>query len=303
MRFRGKELPLPVIATDVPFWPKRSGKVRDIYDAGDRLLIIATDRISAFDSVLSPGIPAKGRVLTNLSLFWFDFLSSVAPNHLITTNAVKAEPRLAPYAAILAGRSMLVKKAEVIPIECVVRGYLSGSVWRSYKSSGDVCGVRLPAGLRESDELPEPILTPATKAETGHDENISFEKTADLVGRETAAKLRDMSMAIYVRAAEYARKMGIIIADTKFEFGLSDGEVILIDEVLTPDSSRFWPADDYAPGRSQKSYDKQFVRDYLDESGWNHEPPAPVLPDEVIVKTLEKYIEAYKRLSGRDFSL
>jgi phosphoribosylaminoimidazole-succinocarboxamide synthase len=303
MKLGGKKLPAAVTATDIRPWPKRSGKVRDIYDLGDRLLIVATDRISAFDLVLKPGIPCKGRLLTGLSLFWFEFLSAATANHLITSDAVKAEPKLAPYAAELAGRSMLVRKAEVIPVECVVRGYLAGSGWKSYKATGEVCGIKLPKGLEESSKLPEPIFTPTTKAESGHDQNLSFAETAKLAGAKTAAELRDRSIAIYRRAADYALGKGIIIADTKFEFGLCGGKMILVDEVLTPDSSRFWPAAEWTPGKGQKSYDKQYVRDYLDGSGWNHEPPAPALPDEVVVKTVEKYVEAYERLSGAKFAV
>jgi len=302
MEFRGRELPPVVTSTNIPFWPKRSGKVRDIYDTGDKLLIVATDRISAYDSVLGSGIPGKGRLLTGLSLFWFEFLEDVTPSHLVTTDVAKADKRLLPFSQVAAGRSMLVKKAEVIPVECVVRGYLSGSGWKSYRESRKVCDISLPAGLAESDKLPEPIFTPSTKAETGHDENISFDGAAGMVGRDTARVLRHRSIEIYTKAAAYALTKGIIIADTKFEFGVSDGRIILIDEVLTPDSSRFWPADDYAPGRGQKSFDKQYVRDYLDKSGWNHQPPAPALPDEVVVRTLEKYVEAYERLSGDKFT-
>jgi phosphoribosylaminoimidazole-succinocarboxamide synthase len=301
MKFRGKQLPPAVTSTNIPFWPKRSGKVRDVYDTGESLLIVATDRISAYDSILGSGIPGKGRLLTALSLFWFDFLKDVTPSHLITADVVKADKRLMPFSEVAAGRSMLVKKARVLPIECVVRGYLSGSGWKGYRESGTVCGIKLPAGLKESDKLPEPIFTPATKAETGHDENISFEQAADIIGQTAAKTLRDRSIRIYRKAADYAATKGIIIADTKFEFGISDDRVILIDEVLTPDSSRFWPADDYAPGGSQKSYDKQYLRDYLDEIGWDHQPPAPALPDEVVTKTLEKYVEAYERLSGEKF--
>jgi len=301
MDFRGKPLPPAVTSTSIPFWPKRSGKVRDIYDTGGALLIVATDRISAYDCVLASGIPAKGRILTGLSLFWFDFLSGLVQNHLISAEAPSDE-RLGRFRPLLAGRSMLVKKARVIPVECVARGYLSGSAWRSYVRTGEVCGVKLPKGLRESDRLPEPVFTPATKAESGHDENISFGEAASFVGRETAETLRDVTLAVYEKAAAYALSKGVIIADTKFEFGVHDGRVILVDEVLTPDSSRFWPADDYAPGRVQKSFDKQFVRDYLDSSGWDHQMPAPFLPEDVIVKTVEKYVEAFERLTGRKFT-
>ena len=303
MQFRGSTLPEAITETRIPFWPKRSGKVRDIYDTGDHLLIIATDRISAYDSVLGTGIPCKGRLLTQLSLFWFDFLGDVSTNHLVETELRKMDPRIADYAEELEGRAMLVEKAEVIPVECVVRGYLAGSGWRSYQNSGEVCGVALPGGLRESDRLGEPIFTPATKAESGHDENIPFERMIEMVGERDAAELKHRSITIYSKASEYARGKGIIIADTKFEFGRTDGGIILIDEVLTPDSSRFWPADDYEAGRSQKSFDKQYVRDYLDESGWDHSPPAPGLPDDVAVKTLDKYVEAFERLTGRTFTV
>jgi len=301
MQFRGSTLPEAISETDIPFWPKKSGKVRDIYDTGENLLIVATDRISAYDGILGSGIPCKGRVLTALSLFWFDFLKDVIENHLIETDLAKIDERLLDHADALEGRTMLVRKADVIPIECVVRGYLAGSGWRSYRETGEVCGIELPDGLEESDRLGEPIFTPATKAQSGHDENISFESMAETAGAETAGELRDRSIAIYEKASRYAREKGVIIADTKFEFGKVDGAIILIDEVLTPDSSRFWPADDYAPGRSQKSFDKQYVRDYLDESGWDHSPPAPALPDEVVVKTLDKYVEAYERLTLEAF--
>jgi len=301
MEFRDKELPKAVVETDLPFWEKRSGKVRDVYDAGERLLLVATDRISAYDSVLGSPIPLKGRILNKLSLFWFDFLSELVANHVITGDPVAAEPRLEEFAGELEGRATLARKAEVIPIECVVRGYLSGSGWRSYRESGQVCGIELAGGLRESDKLPEPIFTPATKAESGHDENISFERAAGIAGRERAEFLRSKSIEIYRTAADYAAERGIIIADTKFEFGVSGGRVILVDEVLTPDSSRFWPAGDYEPGRAQNSYDKQFVRDYLDEIGWDHSPPAPALPDPVVLRTLDKYAEAYESLTGKRF--
>ncbi len=301
MKFRNRQLPPAVTETSVPLWPRASGKVRDIYDAGDTLLIVASDRISAYDSVLASPIPCKGRVLTTLSLFWFDFLSDITPNHLITADVVAHDSRLSEYTADLVGRSMFVKKAKVIPVECVVRGYLSGSGWRSYRDTGEVCGIQLPDGLTESDKLPEPIFTPATKAASGHDENISFEETVSTIGAELAETILDRSLAIYSKASDYAATKGIIIADTKFEFGVVDGQVILIDEVLTPDSSRFWPADDYAPGRSQKSFDKQFVRDHLDETGWDHNPPAPALPDDVVVRTLEKYVDAFEQLTGKTF--
>ncbi len=303
MKLKGATLPAAVTSTGIPFWPKRSGKVRDVYDTGKHLLIVASDRISAYDSVLANGIPCKGRVLTSLSLFWFDFLKDVAPNHLVTSDVTAADGRLKEYAAILAGRSMLVKKARVLPVECIVRGYLSGSGWRSYKKTGAVCGIKLPDKLVESDKLPEPLFTPTTKAEEGHDEDISFAETVNRIGREAAETIRDRSIEVYTKASEYARTRGIIIADTKFEFGLIDGEITLIDEVLTPDSSRFWPADDYEPGRGQKAFDKQYVRDYLDKSGWDHQPPAPALPEEVVVRTLERYIEAYEQLSGETFEI
>lgn len=272
------------------------GKVRDIYDLDGRLLIVATDRLSAFDVVLPTPIPDKGRVLTQLSLFWFDKLRSVIPNHVITGD--KFEGELAPHAAALKGRSMVVRRTEPVPIECVVRGYLSGSGWKDYQKTGGVCGVPLPAGLRDSDKLPEPIFTPSTKATTGHDENISFEETVKRIGRPLAEKLRDVSITLYKLAAEHAAARGIIIADTKFEFGQSDGELIWIDEALTPDSSRFWPASEYAPGKAQPSFDKQYVRDYLEQIGWNKQPPGPILPTEVVTATRDKYREAYQRITG-----
>jgi phosphoribosylaminoimidazole-succinocarboxamide synthase len=281
-----------------------SGKVRDVYQIGsDNLLFVATDRISAFDYVLATGIPHKGRVLTQISLFWFEFLQDMVPNHLVTADVTRYPAEVQPYAEQLRARSMLVRRAEMFPVECVVRGYLSGSGWKEYKSSGGVCGIQLPAGLSESDELPEPIFTPATKATTGHDENISFEQMAQLVDVEDARELRDLSLAIYKKAAGYAREKGIIIADTKFEFGRTPAGITLADEVLTPDSSRFWPADQYQPGSSQQSYDKQYVRDYLEEIRWNKQPPAPALPAEVARRTSDKYIEAYRRLTGRELSV
>jgi phosphoribosylaminoimidazole-succinocarboxamide synthase len=273
------------------------GKVRDIYEVGDDLLIVATDRLSAFDVVLPTPIPDKGKVLTQLSLFWFDKLRGIVPSHIITASDFTGA--LAPYAAELAGRSMLVKRTEPIPIECVVRGYLSGSGWKDYQKSGRVCGIPLPAGLVESSQLPEPIFTPSTKATTGHDENISFEEAASRIGETLALRLRDVSIEIYSRAAAYASARGIIIADTKFEFGLAGQELIWIDEALTPDSSRFWPADEYQPGRAQPSFDKQYVRDYLERIGWNKQPPAPALPPEVVAATRARYREAFERLTGR----
>ena len=273
--------------------------MRDVYDLGDALLLVATDRISAFDWVLSSGIPDKGRVLTKLSTFWFDLLGE--PNHLLSTDVEKMPLPAGVDRAPFFGRSTLVRKTQVVPIECVVRGYLSGSGWKEYKRDGTVCGLRLPAGLKESDALPEPIFTPATKAETGHDENISFEQMAAAVGLDVAEELRLRSIAVYQRGAEHARQHGIIIADTKFEWGRIDNELILIDEVLTPDSSRFWPADQYRPGGGQPSYDKQFVRDWLETTTWDKNSPPPELPAEVAAKTRAKYIEAYERLSGQVF--
>ena len=281
-----------------------SGKVRDVYQLeNDHLLFVATDRISAFDYVLPTGIPHKGRVLSQLSLFWFDFLRDVVPNHVVTADVSKYPASLRKYDEQLRGRSMLVMRAEMSPVECVVRGYVSGSAWKEYNASGSVCGIPLPSGLRESDRLPEPIFTPATKAPSGHDENISFEQMAKLVDPELSRELRDLSLRIYSKAADYARQRGIIIADTKFEFGRTPQGVTLADEVLTPDSSRFWPADKYLPGRSQESFDKQYVRNYLEEIGWNKHPPAPALPAEVARKTSEKYLEAYHRLTGRELDV
>ncbi len=281
-----------------------SGKVRDVYQVGsDHLLFVATDRISAFDYVLATGIPHKGRVLTQISLFWFDFLKDVVPNHVVTADVARYPAEVQKYADHLRGRSMLVRRADMFPVECVVRGYLSGSGWKEYKATGSVCGIQLPGGLRESDELPEPIFTPATKATTGHDDNISFEQMTKLVDPQDARQLRDLSLDIYRRAAAYARQKGIIIADTKFEFGRTAAGITIADEVLTPDSSRFWPADKYSPGMSQQSYDKQYVRDYLEEIRWNKQPPAPALPAEVARKTSDKYVEAYRRLTGRELDV
>jgi phosphoribosylaminoimidazole-succinocarboxamide synthase len=278
-----------------------SGKVRDVYRVdSDRLLFVATDRISAFDYVLASGIPDKGRVLTQLSLFWFDFLKDVVPNHLVTANVDEYPEPLKKHAAELRGRSMLVVRADMFPVECVVRGYLSGSGWKEYQQTGAVCGIQLPKGLKESDKLPEPIFTPATKAASGHDENISFEEMVKHVGKVDSETLRKLSLSIYKKAADYALTKGIIIADTKFEFGHTANGVVLADEVLTPDSSRFWPADTYAPGSAQLSYDKQYVRDYLEEIRWEKKPPAPALPDQVQQNTSSKYVEAYRRLTGRE---
>ncbi len=286
--------------------PISRGKVRDLYEVGDKLLIVATDRISAFDYILASGIPDKGRVLNQLSIFWFDLLREVVPTHFITARVADYPAALRAYAEQLEGRSMLVHRTRPVPIECVARGYLAGSGWKEYQQTGAVCGIKLPAGLRESDTLPEPIFTPATKATTGHDINISFEETAAQIGRPLAERLRDLTLDIYRRASDYARSRGIIIADTKFEFGLPaeaskyDDKVVLIDEVLTPDSSRFWAVDTYAPGQPQPSFDKQFVRDYLERSGWDKQPPAPALPPDIVEATRQRYREAYRRLTGRE---
>ncbi|MFH1152639.1 MAG: phosphoribosylaminoimidazolesuccinocarboxamide synthase [Pseudomonadota bacterium] len=278
----------------------RKGKVRDIYDLGDALLMVTTDRLSAFDVVLPDPIPDKGRVLTQISLFWFKQMESIIGNHIITADVADYPDACKPYLSLLDGRSMLVKKAAPLPIECIVRGYISGSGWKSYQKNGQVCGIGLPLGLKESDRLPEPLFTPSTKAEVGdHDINISFEETIKLLGRETAFKVRDLSIAIYRQGAELALKKGIIIADTKFEFGIFNNEIILIDEVMTPDSSRFWPQDSYTPGGAQKSFDKQYVRDWLIASGWNQKAPGPKLPEDVIRITSEKYMDALYRLSGQ----
>jgi len=293
-----------IVSTDLPGYRRVArGKVRDVYAIDDNLLIVATDRISAFDCVLPQGIPHKGRVLTQMSLFWFDLLKDVVPNHLITA-AVDAYP--APLRAFrdqLEGRSMLVKRCRMEPVECVARGYVSGSGWKDYRKTGAICGIPLPDGLRESDRLPEPIFTPASKAESGHDENISFEAVVSAVGRETAELLRSLTLKIYEVASHHAESRGIILADTKFEFGWHEGALLLGDEVLTPDSSRYWPRDEYAPGGAQKSFDKQFVRDYLETLDWNKQPPAPPLPDDVIAKTSEKYREAYWRITGRQLEI
>ena len=276
------------------------GKVRDIYELGDRLLIVATDRLSAFDVVLPTPIPDKGRVLTQLSLFWFEKLADVVPHHVISADHFTGE--LAPYADVLEGRGMLVRRTEPVPIECVVRGYISGSGWKDYQKTGGICGIPLPKGLRESDKLPEPIFTPSTKATTGHDENISFEETVSRIGLPLADQLREVSLTLYRRAAEHAAARGIIIADTKFEFGLLGQELIWIDEALTPDSSRFWPFDEYLPGKTQPSFDKQYVRDYLERIGWNKQPPGPELPADVVTGTKNKYREAYQRVTGHALS-
>jgi phosphoribosylaminoimidazole-succinocarboxamide synthase len=276
------------------------GKVRDVYRVEDRLLIVATDRISAFDYILPTGIPDKGRVLTQLSVFWFDFLRDITPTHFLTAQIDEYPVAARAFRDQIEGRSMLVKRARMVEIECVARGYLAGSGWKEYLETGSVCGIALPPALMESSQLPEPIFTPATKAQSGHDENISFEQMTALIGADLAARLRDLTLRIYNRAAEYARTKGIIIADTKFEFGTVDGELVLGDEVLTPDSSRFWPVNSYQPGRAQNSYDKQFVRDYLESIHWPKTPPAPPLPPEIAGKTSEKYKEAYRALTGRE---
>jgi len=282
--------------TDVPLLAR--GKVRDIYDLGSQLLIVATDRISAFDVVMPNGIPDKGRVLTAMSLFWFELMQDIVENHLVTADATEYPACIGEYLETLAGRSMLVKRAEVVPVECVARGYLSGSGWREYRDKGTVCGIELPEGLRESEKLPEPIFTPATKAESGHDINITPEQAMGIAGEETYRELERLSLAVYGRGADDARERGIIVADTKFEFGRYEDRLILIDEVLTPDSSRFWPADEYEPGRSQRSFDKQPVRDYLDSIGWDRNPPAPTLPPEVVKSTSARYREALTLLTG-----
>ena len=276
------------------------GKVRDVYSVDGRLLIVATDRISAFDYILPTGIPGKGKVLTQLSIFWFDFLKDLTPTHFLSARVDDYPQPLADFRDQLEGRSMLVRRAGMIAIECVARGYLAGSGWKEYRERGTVCGIRLPAGLRESDKLPEPIFTPSTKAQSGHDENISFDQVCSAIGTELAGRLRDLTLNIYTRAARYAETRGVIIADTKFEFGFAGEELILGDEVLTPDSSRFWPADTYRPGGPQFSFDKQFVRDYLESIHWNKQPPAPPLPEEVAAKTGEKYRQAYRILTGRE---
>ncbi len=290
--------------TSIPGREPTRGKVRDIYDLGDKLLIVATDRISAFDVVMANGIPYKGIVLTQISRFWFDFLGGAVEHHLLSDNVADLPAPFPEYADQLKGRSMLVRKVEVLPIECVVRGYLAGSGWKEYEQNGTVCGVKLPAGLKQSAKLPEPIFTPATKAERGlHDENISFDEAVKIVGRDKATYVRDKSIEVFKKAGDYAESRGLILADTKFEWGLTaDGKIILIDEVLTPDSSRFWPADRYEPGRDQESFDKQFVRNYLEDIRFNKSGPGVELPPDIVEKTSEKYIEAYERLTGKPFA-
>ena len=290
----------PILSLDLPGIEKiRSGKVRELFDLGDSFLMVASDRISAFDVVMPNGIPRKGEVLTQISHFWFEKFAALVPNHLLAKATDPLPKNLQPYADKIARRSMIVKKAKPLAVECIVRGYVVGSGWKDYQKTGAICGIKLPAGLKESSELVEPIFTPSTKAETGHDENISFAEAEKIVGAEVARQARDLSLKIYTAARAYARERGIIIADTKFEFGLFDGKLILIDEVLTPDSSRFWPADQYAPGKSQPSFDKQFVRDYLETLDWKKTPPGPVLPAEVVAKTTAKYLEAYEKLTGK----
>jgi len=291
--------------TDLPGLPLLArGKVRDLYSVGEHLLLIATDRISAFDHVLATGIPGKGKILTQLSLFWFQLLRDVVPNHLITADILQYPEALRPYSSQLAGRSMLVKRAQMFPVECVVRGYLSGSGWKDYKATGAVCGIPLPAGMQESAKLPQPLFTPASKSLHGeHDENISFHEMIARIGEPAATRLQGLSLDIYNRAAAYAAERGVILADTKFEFGVTPGGIVLADEVLTPDSSRYWPADQYKPGGPQPSFDKQFVRDYLEQIQWNKQAPAPALPDDIVAKTQRKYLDAYRLLTGRELDL
>ena len=304
-------LSLPILQTTLADRrPDRQGKVRDIYDFGDRLLIVATDRISAFDYVLGSGIPDKGKVLTQISTFWFERMRPIVANHLLSTTASSYPGEARRAVELLQGRSMLVTRTEPLPIECVARGYLSGSGWKDYAATGELCGIRLPAGLRESDRLPEPIFTPATKAQSGHDINITEKDAAELVGKRVLERVKDLTLRLYAAGSAHAESCGILVADTKFEFGLvpvEDGDgrpvedrIILIDEVLTPDSSRFWPRDTYSPGGAQQSFDKQFVRDYLERIRWNKQPPVPSLPDDVVARTREKYVEAFQRLTGRE---
>ena len=290
----------PVLQLDLPGIKKiKSGKVRELFDLGDWFLMVATDRISAFDCILPNGIPRKGEVLTQISFFWFDRFQSTVPNHLAARPEGPLPKELKPFEQQVARRSMIVKKAQPLPIECVVRGYLAGSGWKEYKQNQTVCGIKLPPGLQESSELPQPIFTPATKAETGHDINISFEEAAKLAGDKVARQARDISLKLYTDARDYARQRGIIIADTKFEFGIYEGQLILIDEVLTPDSSRFWPASEYKAGRGQPSFDKQYVRDWLETQDWDKSPPAPPLPADIVARSTAKYLEAYERITGK----
>ena len=288
-----------VTATNLPLKVFKKGKVRDIYDINDSLLLIVTDRVSAFDYVLPEPIPYKGVCLTQISKFWFDFFKDMVPSHVVSTDIAEFPTELQAHEDVLAGRSMLVKKAEIFPIECIVRGYISGSAWKSYQKDGTVCNIKLPDGLKESDKFDEPLFTPSTKAESGHDINITFDEMKKLIGDDSAKKLKELSLKIYKTGAEYARKKGIIIADTKFEFGRVDNQIILVDEVLTPDSSRFWPKAEYEPGRSQASFDKQFVRDYLETLDWDKTPPGPDLPEEIVKKTQSKYQEAFQFLTSQ----
>jgi phosphoribosylaminoimidazole-succinocarboxamide synthase len=290
-----------VTDTNLPLKVFKKGKVRDVYDVDDSLLLVVTDRISAFDYVLPEPIPYKGVCLMQISKFWFDFFKDMVPSHVVSTDIAEYPKELQAHEEVLAGRSMLVKKAEVFPVECIVRGYISGSAWKSYQKDGTVCGIKLPNGLKESDKFDKPLFTPSTKAESGHDINISFDEMRKLIGDDTAEKLKELSLKIYKTGAEYARKKGIIIADTKFEFGRIGNQIILVDEVLTPDSSRFWPADLYEPGKSQPSFDKQFVRDYLTSTGWDKNSDPPHLPKEVIAETQKKYRDAYEKLTGKTF--
>jgi phosphoribosylaminoimidazole-succinocarboxamide synthase len=298
----------PLTTTSLPgLTPHRTGKVRDLYEVGNDLLVIATDRISAFDYILGSGIPDKGAVLNQLSAFWFGMMADIVPHHVLSTNPDEYPEPARRYAGVLRGRSMLVRRTQPLPVECVVRGYLSGSGWKEYQRTGRVCGIELPKGLRESDRLPEPIFTPSTKAEAGHDENITEEQAGRLVGTDVIGAVRDFALRIYARGLAHAESKGIILADTKFEFGLVGGpggrpSLMLIDEVLTPDSSRFWPRDQYTPGGAQPSFDKQYVRDYLEAIGWNKQPPAPSLPADVVARTREKYVDAFRRLTGRELA-
>lgn len=294
----------PLIETNLTTVPLfHRGKVRDLYDLGDSLLIVATDRISAYDVILPTPIPDKGKILTQMTLFWFNFLKDVVANHLITAKVEEYPEILSPYLELLRDRSMIVRKAKVLPVECIVRGYLAGSAWRDYREKGEICGIKLPPGLREAEKLEEPIFTPSTKAELGkHDLNITFEEMVELIGRDLAEKIRSLSLELYMRASVYAEDRGIIIADTKFEFGLYEGELLLVDEVLTPDSSRFWPKEEYEPGKPQKSFDKQFIRDWLKSTSWKEGLPPPQIPEEIVKRTREKYLEALRRLTGRDLT-
>ena len=292
-----------VTELNLPYEEFKKGKVRDIYEVDDKLLLIVTDRISAFDWVLPEAIPNKGICLTQISAFWFDYFKDIIPSHMISADVTEYPGDLQEYSNQLYGRSMLVKKAEVLPIECIVRGYISGSAWKSYQKDNTVCGMKLPSGMQESEQFDEPLFTPSTKAETGHDENISYEEMENIIGSDDAARLKELSLKIYNTAAEYARKKGIIIADTKFEFGKIGDQIIIVDELLTPDSSRFWPADEYEPGKGQPSFDKQYVRDYLSTTNWDKNSTPPHLPDEVVSGTEKRYLEAYEKLTGKKLEL